>query len=75
MLFIFFSLQIIVWLCYMLPVPILPEEASLRDISKDVVGVILSVYTITYLLASVILVKFMIIWGKIKFLYLTVYNF
>ena len=67
-LYIFFALQVIVWICYMLPVPILPEEAHFRSISLDIVGVILAVYTITYILASFVLGKMMALWGKIRFL-------
>ena len=52
----------------MLPVPILPEEALSRNISLDVIGVILAVYTITFLLSSFILGKMMALWGKIRFL-------
>jgi len=55
----------------MLPVPILPEEALSRDISFDVIGVILAVYTITFLLSTFILGKMMAIWGKIRFLNLS----
>lgn len=57
-----------VWACYMLPVPILPEEAINRSISLDIVGIILAVYTITFLLASFIIGKMMALWGKIRFL-------
>ena len=67
-LYIFFALQVIVWICYMLPVPILPEEALSRGISLDLVGVILAVYTITFLLSSFILGKMMALWGKVRFL-------
>ena len=59
-------LQTFVFLAYSLPLPIYPELALSKSITKDLIGIIFACYPITHLLTSFIFGKMMMQWDRKK---------
>lgn len=57
-------LQAFVFLAYSLPLPIYPELALSKNVTKDIIGVIFACYPITHLLTSFLFGKVMGYWDR-----------
>ena len=62
-------LQALVWSSYMFSVPLLPPYASKLNLTKDLIGLLLSSYTLTFILSTIFLAKYLIFLNKFKILY------
>ena len=59
-------LEAFVFLAYSLPLPVYPELALSKNITKDVIGIIFACYPITHLLTSFLFGKMMMKWDRKK---------
>lgn len=65
LLFVILSfLQAFVFLAYSLPLPVYPELALSKNVTKDIIGIIFACYPITHLLTSFLFGKMMAYWDR-----------
>lgn len=64
-------LQALVWSSYMFSVPLLPPYASRLNLTKDLIGFLLSSYTLTFILSTIFLAKYLVFLNKFRILYIS----